>query len=239
MPIDWDDEEVKAALLAKTEEVVKGLKSKNDELLGKIANHKDDVDELARLKKQEEERSSSKAEKDRQEALDRGEFDRIRKQDTDAHTEQVDLKDKRINKLEEQVQTMVVTDKVINAITAEGGNPLFLNHIVKQSVKAVLNDNGVYEVHVLDPITGNRKLTADGSFMTVEGHVKELKADSRYSAAFAGTKASGSGGQNANADASTSGPNPWAKDSVNLTEQTKLFKENPEKARALKEAAGA
>lgn len=235
--IDWEDEEVQAMLQAKIDEAVSGLKEKNGELLGKLTKFKDvDPEEYQKLKDQAEELEKAKKDKDRKEAESKGEWERIIAENKTEFERQLEAKTKSINKREEQIRRLVVSDKVTKAIAAENGNPLFLEHHVTQHVKVVENDEGEFEVQVLNK-DGTRKLMDSGSYATVQDFVKELKNDERFAAAFAGTMATGSGGSGTTETANND-PNPWAEGSINLTQQSLITRNDPEKAKRLKAAAG-
>jgi hypothetical protein len=69
--------------------------------------------------------------------------------------------------------------------------------------------------------------------------VEELKADQDFSALFDGTGTSGSSARPAGSKGgnATPGKNPFAKDSLNLTEQMRLMRENPTLAAKLQSQA--
>ena len=73
----------------------------------------------------------------------------------------------------------------------------------------------------------------DGSLTGLKEQLDVLQKDK----AFLFKPANGGGGYNPN-NGNNPQKNPFAKDTFNLTEQGKLFKENPEQARAMASAAG-
>lgn len=89
-------------------------------------------------------------------------------------------------------------------------------------------DYVIYKQGGVDKFTFDK----DGVPIGIDDVVKPLKESSPhlFKAADAGYKPAGGGNPPA--------ANPWAKDSFNLTEQGKIFKENPAQARQLAAAAG-
>lgn len=89
-------------------------------------------------------------------------------------------------------------------------------------------DYVIYKQGGVDKFTFDK----DGTPVGIDDVVKPLKESSPhlFKAADPGYKPAGGGNPPA--------ANPWAKDSFNLTEQGKIFKENPAQARQLAAAAG-
>lgn len=87
----------------------------------------------------------------------------------------------------------------------------------------------IYKQGGLDKFT----FDGDGKPVGIDDVLKPLKASSPHL-----FKNSGNGGYNPAGGGTPPTKNPFAKDSFNLTEQGRLFRENPEQARQLAAAAG-
>jgi hypothetical protein len=95
-----------------------------------------------------------------------------------------------------------------------------------------------FVVRVIDE-DGETRVTRDGKDMGIRELVQELKADQDFGALFEGTGTTGSGSNPKGSSGGGAAPqkNPWAKDSLNLTEQMRLARENPTLANKLKAQA--
>jgi hypothetical protein len=89
---------------------------------------------------------------------------------------------------------------VAQAVSAAGGDALFLAHLVKQHVKLIPDANGgAPALKIVDSKgtirIGDAKTNSD---MTIEGLVSEFQRDPRYAAGFRASAAGGSGASSRN-----------------------------------------
>ena len=108
----------------------------------------------------------------------------------------------------------------------------------KHALETALTEAGVLDAeYMMYKLGGVDKITYgdDGKPVGLTDLLKPYREDAKTSHLFK-TERPGSGYQPAGGG--TPGKNPFAKETYNLTEQGRLFKENPEQARALAAAAG-
>ena len=169
------------------DEVVTGLKAKNNELLGsqkdlkgKLAKY-DDVDpaRLAELEQAEKDRETASLKR-------KGEFDTLQKRRDEEHAAQLTAKDVELKKRDVVIEDALVGQSVIRAITEAEGNPLLIEHAIRSQVR--LEDGQAVVVDV----EGKRRLVG-ADHMTIPQLVDEFKQNDAYAGAFAGTGSRGSG----------------------------------------------
>ena len=169
------------------DEVVTGLKAKNNELLGsqkdlkgKLAKY-DDVDpaRLAELEQAEKDRETASLKR-------KGEFDTLQKRRDEEHAAQLTAKDVELKKRDVVIEDALVGQAVIRAITEAEGNPLLIEHAIRSQVR--LEDGQAVVVDV----EGKRRLVG-ADHMTIPQLVDEFKQNDAYAGAFAGTGSRGSG----------------------------------------------
>lgn len=86
----------------------------------------------------------------------------------------------------------MVGDVANTAISEHKGNPLFLRPHIDAATKVVKQEDGTYQVRVLDK-DGNVRYNGEGNPMTVPEFVATLKKDDRFAAAFEGRVQAGGG----------------------------------------------
>jgi hypothetical protein len=168
-----------------------------------------------------------------------GKIEKIKKELEKASQEALAKKDQELAAMESTLKSHLMESAAKAALAEEKGKikpllPYVLNKL------SFVKENGQYAVRVLDE-DGEVRLTKDGKDMGIRELVQELKADPDFSALFEGTGTSGSGSR-PNGSAGGSGApqnNPWAKGSINLTEQMRVTRENPALANKLRQQAGA
>ncbi|MCI7403966.1 MAG: hypothetical protein MSS85_07760 [Pyramidobacter sp.] len=177
-----------------------------------------------------------KVEEDEQKRLEeQGEYkEMIRKVNEANEKEKKALLD-QIAKYKAEKERNMIDQAATKAIAEAKGKIKLLLPLVKLSAK-VVEENGTESVRMLDA-NGTPKVNAKGEFMTVAEWVEELKKDEDYQSAFEASGNSGSGGKGSG-NSGGGFKNPFAKETLNYTEQARLFRENPERARALALAAG-
>lgn len=104
---------------------------------------------------------------------------------------QVDLKESQ-----DQLQEAIVTSKIIEAISVEGGNVSVLMPHVKSQVKMVKDGHGKWKPEVQKEDGTPRIGDSAGNDMTVTQLVQEMKTQDTFAGCFSGTNQSGTGKQN-------------------------------------------
>lgn len=142
---------------------------------------------------------------------------------------------------EKEREALRLTEKqrvIATAIAEAKANPK-LAKLIDDMVDVRLRDDGTFETVVLkDGQPRTKGLTAD--LMGVSDLLGELKESDDWSIFFAPEGRGGSGANPGGSAGGTtnSGANPFKKETRNVTEQMRLAKENPAKARELAAAAG-
>lgn len=120
-------------------------------------------------------------------------LDKLKEAMNEQHAKAILAKDGVIQNLEVQLHKELVVNRATAAIVEAGGNPLLLMPHVNKYVKAVANDAGQYEVHVLDDADTRRFSGLTGEHMTIKELVGEMKADEKFGVCFASTAPEGGG----------------------------------------------
>jgi hypothetical protein len=213
---DPEDEDVKAAIQAAVDEAVSGLKASNKKL-------------LADLKKAKAGGEVDPAELERLE----GEVEKLTTQLADANT--------KLKAATKQAETATA------ALTAEQGHTQKL--LVENGLVAALTEAGVKDPTLLKAAAAMIR-TGQKIEIAVDGETRVAKVGDKSLGEFVKAWALGDEGKtfvaaphNNGGGAGGSGngggkTNPWAKDSFNLTEQGRLYSENPTQAKALAAEAG-
>lgn len=106
-------------------------------------------------------------------------------------------------------------------------------------IGAALEDALMFGERMLDVNEDGKVVTKDSVGVTpgVDAFVWLTEMQNKKPHWWGATQGGGAGGNNGKGG-SSSGPNPWAHDTWNMTEQGKLFRQNPERAAALAKSAG-
>lgn len=212
-----DDDDIEARIAAAVEEAVGPLKAKNKELLGKIKKLQADGD-------------ADPAEVERLEA----EVDRLKTDLTAANKSVKDLT-KRAETAEQSLaseqaaaQRLIVDNGLAAALTEAG----VTNPAMHKAAAALIRTGQKIEITA----DGDARVAKIGD-KTLGDFVKAWAAGDEGKTFVA---APGNGGGGAPGSGSHGGgkANPWAKDTFSLTEQGKLFTENPTLARSMAQEAG-
>lgn len=164
-------------------------------------------------------------------------FEKIKAELLKGHTEELAKRDEAVASMEITLKEHLMEAAAKTAIAEAKGKTKPLLPYVMQKLRFEKED-GRYQVVVVDE-DGDQRMTKDGKPMDIRALVDELKSDQDFSALFDGTGTSGSsarpsGSKGGNA---TPGKNPFAKESLNLTEQMRLARENPALANKLQSQA--
>ena len=185
-------------------------------------------DEIAELVARVSEDELKKAEK-------AGEWDKLKAQLLESKQKELAVKDEETARMRSALEDHLVTSTAVTAIAELKGIPQLLLPHVKSAVR-VVDDNGKYVVHVVDE-NGTQRINSKGDPLTIKDLVEEMRQSDVFGRAFEATGTSG-GGAAGNTGNVYSGTNPFAKGSENLTEQGRIYTENPALYEQLKKKAG-
>lgn len=162
---------------------------------------------------------------------------RVRADLEQTHARQMQEKDDRVQTLTNQLQSQIVGRAALEAISEEKGKPKLLLPVLSQRLRMV-EEEGQFRAQVVGD-DGQPILDGRGGELSIKGYVAKLKADPDYGDAF---EASGNNGSGSNPGqqrgGGNGGPNPFAKETRNLTEAQNLIATKPDHARALAQQAG-
>lgn len=123
---DEGKEAIKAAATAAAEEATKGLKSKNEELLGKLKKEKEDRDEL---QKKIDEAEEAKAKAEEEAVLKSGDIEKITKQMEEKYNKLLDEKDTVLSETQTRLNKEVIDKGLTDALTQAGVAPQFIEDL--------------------------------------------------------------------------------------------------------------
>lgn len=250
--IDLNNEEVQSAIQtavaaavaeattgfeSKLTEETEGLKNKNSQLLSEVKKFKtkaasvpDDFDAEAWKTMQTDAEVAREAA-----AKAEGKWDEYKAELVTTHqTEVTGLKDEN-SALHLQLEGVLVNNAIMSAIGHAKGNADLLMPHIRKHVK-LIDEDGEHIARVIDK-SGNPRITgAKGDFMSIENLLDEYKESDTFAPCFEGSRATGGGAGGGSGSGGTKN-NPFAKDSLNLTEQARLKREDPDKAERLRAAA--
>lgn len=156
----------------------------------------------------------------------RSSFEKIKNDLVKSHAAELEARDKSVAEMEATLREhMLVSEATRHIAAAKGKVKPLLPYVLQQLTFGKLD--GKYSVRVIDS-DGDDRLNKDGKPMDISALVEELKADNDFSALFEGSGATGSSARsNGSQGGGNVATNPFAKDSLNLTEQMRLSRENP------------
>jgi len=197
---------------------------------------------LSEFQKQQEEEERKKAESKEQ-------WSKLEKDLQEKHQQQLKAYEEKIQSLSQQneetisaMQTSLEKEikgkGIVSAIAENEGNLALLQPHVDPHVK-VVEEDGTYNARVVDD-KGQIRINDKGQPMSISELVSEMKQKPEFQGEgiFKKEKQDGGSGSAGNRGSETNTKNPWKKDQFNLTEQMKIFKEDPQLAERLKQEAG-
>lgn len=194
-------------------EDVSGLKSKNSELLGKLAREKEIREQLeADRRAAEEKRMQEKGEFESLYKSEREKFQQLQERYESERSE-------RINQTREQFAMSLAVE--LSGALGDRQTALMKKELLQY---VQMHDEGPYFE------LGGFKVDADSIRSKMRTELPFLCSGSGAT----GGQAPGNNGKAVNA-----GSNPWSKETFNLTEQARIIKEDPAKAESLKAQAKA
>ena len=167
-----------------------------------------------------------------------GEWDKLKAQLVESHKKELGKKDEELRKMRTSLEGYLI-DSAATAVIAElkGVPQLLLPHI--KIAARVKDTNGAYSVEIIDS-NGTPRLKSTGEGMTIKELVEEMKQSEIFGRAFEATGTTGSGaGGGGNSSTMRATGNPWKKGTAayNLTEQGRIYRDNPALAKQLMEEA--
>lgn len=150
----------------------------------KLGKTPEEIQELLQQHASEEERK----------AMEKGEFEKLKKQIEENHHKTVAEKEKAIERLRSSLENHLIGEKATQAIAEAKGVPTLLLPHVKSRVKVEENDDGEFHVVVLDTDGKTPKLNSKNEPMSIAELVESMKADPVFGRAFEGSGHSGGGG---------------------------------------------
>jgi hypothetical protein len=173
-----------------------GLKAKNAELLTKFKTAQQRASIFGDRTPEEIQADLDLAAKTKTDkARAEGDFEALKKQLLEQHTNEITKVSTRTKKVEGKLYDVLAKREVEAAITAAGGNPKVLLPHVLPFIKVTEQDDD-FTAQVVDA-KGNPRI-ADGQAtpMTIAQLVDQFKADEVFGIAFAASGAAGSGARN-------------------------------------------
>jgi len=228
-----------------SEDYVKDLRNENAKWRMKVKEFEEklskfdsiDPDEFTQLKKE-------KAELEQKKLMEKGEFETLRKQLVESHAKELQKIDKdkealqaQISKLAGELNQTILANEIANAaVIAKAINPALVEMVAIKTMKVITAEDGRRVIQVLDGKGEPRTDIKTGEPVKVQALLEEMKQSSEYAHLFAGGSAGA--GSGTLQFGGTSVKNPWKAESLNLTLQGKITKENPDMAKRLKAEAG-
>lgn len=174
--------------LVEAHEVVQGIRSKRDELLGEKDKWRAKYEPYADLGTPEELRAALEkmktTGKEKDDNVDNDLLENLRSQ--------LAQRDEKLTRVEQNYVNSIVEAQIEATIAAAKGNPKLLKKVVSERVKATLNDDGKVVIEVFNR-DGKKIYKNDESPGSIADIVEDLKSDEDYGIAFSGSGASGSG----------------------------------------------
>lgn len=155
---------------------------------------------------------------------------------TNAQKEVAKAKEEAAAELE-AARNYFLDGEVTRAVAAQKGVPELLGHIIRGHLDVQRGEDGRFSLRVLGADKQPRIKDSAGNPFTLDDLVGELKADPKFGRAFESSGTTG-GGATQPAPGGGAATNPWKKESRNLTEQGRILKEDPAKAKQLAAQAG-
>lgn len=206
-----------------------------EEKLGKLETV--NLDEYQQLKEKAKEAEQKELET-------KGEWEKAKQIIIDNHAKELAKKDEaiakkdiEIAKLQAELNNTILENAVaIEASAAKCVNPMLLSLWMGREARVVTLDDERRVVKLFNE-DGTHRLNSKGDPMTIKERIEEMKQDPQFAVLFEG----GVAGAGSKTERGGSGKqvNPWKKETLNLTEQGRIVRENPELAKRLATEAGA
>jgi len=226
-------DDVKAVIATLIEQAKSPLITKRDDLLGQLTTFKQQlakVEELGGLQAITDlaEQARTAAEAKRQAELLAAEKDGNAEVLKKHYGDQLSAKEQELATLRQTIIDEKVSNKLSAAIREAKGVPELLEPHLRNRIRAELKD-GKVAITVLAP-NGVPMLKDDGKEANLGDLINELKGSPIFQRAF---EAPGTTGSGARPSGSPSSTNPWNPASRNLSEQMKVYRQDPALAKRL------
>jgi uncharacterized coiled-coil protein SlyX len=179
--VEEDTHGLKKALNVERESVSK-MKGQLRALQEKFAGI--DIDEFEELRQAKAEAAEAEAER-------KGEWESLKSQMRESHSEALGKKDSVIERMRREIERLTVDSQATAAINEAEGNVTLLTPHVKSLVKLVEED-GKFKPQVVDA-AGNPRVDGEGNPLTIRALVSEMRDQDVYKGAFKGSGAAGGG----------------------------------------------
>lgn len=220
----------KALLNGFVEEAKKPLIAKRDELLEEVKTTKAKVQQYSELGDLESVKTKLQLANDAQDAINKAKLEEAKKTGDysalEAHLKkELAEKEDKINTFKTKAVNAKLDSDLTSAITEAKGTPELLKPVLKNRVKAELNDDGEIVSTVLD--ANGQPMFVDGKPAQIKDLISEFKANDIYGRAFEGTGASGSGTRASNVRTSGVQLDP-SKSDYSVSKAMEYYKANPQ-----------
>lgn len=243
---DLNDPAIQEAIRKNVDEQVKGLKTKNSELLGKFKEAQEHLKAWEGLDPEQVKGLMQRINADEETRLmSEGKLDEVLAKRTERMKadfgSQLGSRDKRIQELEQEKKSMaeqldrIIIDGAVRevAVKSEGFRKSAIDDAVIRGRSMFVRDE--HGNPVARDANGDLIMSKDGKSALGPAEwldsMKEIADHWWESSTGGGTQPGRAGGERTK--------NPWKKDSFNLTEQGRIFKENPDLAARLQNEATA
>jgi len=228
-----------------SESYVKGLRDEAAKWRTQLRAAEEKLGKLDSVDMEEYQQLKQKAKEAEQKELEtKGEWDKAKQIIMDNHAkelakkdEAIAKKDTEIAKLQAELNNTILENAVaIEASAAKCVNPMLLSLWMGREARVVTLDDERRVVKLFNE-DGTHRLNSKGDPMTIKERLEEMKQDPQFAVLFEG----GVAGAGSKTERGGSGKqvNPWKKETLNLTEQGRIVRENPELAKRLATEAGA
>ena len=124
----------------------------------------------------------------KQKAEKTGDWETVKKQMQEGFSKEIDTYKQELSTLQNQIKTAQVS----TAIASAKGNPKLLTPHVNSFVSSVKNDNGGYDLIVVDT-AGKQRFNDKGDPLTISELLSEMRNDNDFAMAFESSGSTGSG----------------------------------------------
>lgn len=229
--------EATAKFDGKLAEETEGLKSKNQQLLSEVKKFKAKASSIPEDFDAEawQELKTAKQLADEEAAKAAGKWDEYKSELVETHQKEIGGLKEENGTLRGQLENVLVNNAIMGAISHAKGNPDLLMPHVRGHVK-LFDDDGEQVARVVDKAGNPRIIGAKGDYMSIEQLLEEFKESDTFAPCFEGSRATGSGAGGGSGSGGVKN-NPFSKETLNLTEQARLKRDDPDAAARLKAAA--
>lgn len=236
-------------IISEVESAASGLKTKNQELIGKLKDAKEkaipegfDMDSYNEYIENKDKILADKLKAEEEALIASQNWDKLKNDMTNNHEATINKitadKDSEINNLKSALDHILIENVALKEIEkVEGSSTLLMPH-VKDAIQTFKDENGKYSVKVIDDKGKDRMNVETGEPLKVSELIAEFQANEAFAGAFPIQNKGSEAEVNISGTNYNSTNNPFDKSSkhYSITEQAKLNKNNPALAKTLKES---